>query len=129
MAMNKRIISSHFPYFPLHLKLKLSKNQEIETDIEALIDTGFSGDIALPLDWIKNGHLPDGYATWTMADGSSTMTAIYIGSVRLIDLEKDKPFFIPVIITVLGDEVMAGRGLTDRFKLTLDHGKKLIVES
>lgn len=121
--MNKQIISLHFPYLPLHLSLKLNKNQKIDTDTEALVDTGFSGDIAVPSDWIKNGHRPSGYATWAMADGSSTMAPIYLGVVRLSDHAP-----IPVTITVLGDEIIVGRGLIDSFKLILDHGRKLIVE-
>jgi predicted aspartyl protease len=128
LAVSKHIVSSRFPYLPLRVHLKLNRNQEIDTDTEALVDTGFSGDVALPSSWVTNGHRPDGYVTWMMADGSSTMAAIYLGSVRLVGLEEDVPISIPCTITVLGDEVIAGRGLTDRFRLTLDHGKKLIVE-
>jgi predicted aspartyl protease len=89
--MNKSIISSHFPFLPLHLKLKLNKNNAIDTETEALVDTGFSGDIVVPSDWTKNGHRADGYVTWTMADGTSTMAEIYLGIVRLFDLEEGKP--------------------------------------
>lgn len=126
--MNKSIISLHFPYLPLHIKLKLNKNYEIDTDTEALVDTGFSGDIVIPTNWIKNGHRADGYVTWTMADGTSTMAEIYLGIVRLVDLEESKPNIIPVTITVLGNEVIVGRGIIDQFKLTLDHGRKLLLE-
>jgi predicted aspartyl protease len=83
LAVSKQIVSSRFPYLPLRVHLKLSRNQEIDTDAEALVDTGFTGDVALPSSWTTNGHRPDGYVTWTMADGSSVMAAIYLGSVRL----------------------------------------------
>jgi predicted aspartyl protease len=126
--MSKHVVSSRFPYLPLKVHVRLNRDHQIDTLAEALVDTGFSGDVALPSSWLTNGHLPDGYATWTMADGSATLAAIYLGTVRVVGLEEEMPSPIPVTITVLGDEVMAGRGLTDRFRLILDHGRELIVE-
>lgn len=29
----------------------------------------------------------------------------------------------------MGDEPLVGRGVTDKFKITFDHGKKVIVEA
>lgn len=126
--MSKQLISSRFPYIPLHLNLKLGKREHVAIDTEALVDTGFTGDLAVPAAWIKNGHRPDGYVTWMMADGSDIWAPIYLGTVRLPDLEEGKPILIPLTITVLGNEVIAGRGLIDHFKLIFDHGRKLIVE-
>jgi hypothetical protein len=31
------------------------------------------------------------------------------------------------VISVLGDEPLVGRGVTDRFAVTLDHGRRVIV--
>lgn len=49
--------------------------------------------------------------------------------------------FIPIVVTVrkrvekvkalvvtLGNEVMIGRGITDKFKIIFDHGRKVIIE-
>jgi hypothetical protein len=35
---------------------------------------------------------------------------------------------VDVLVTVLGDEPIVGRGVTDRFRLVLDHGERVIVE-
>jgi hypothetical protein len=34
----------------------------------------------------------------------------------------------PVVISFLGEEALIGRAVTDRFRLTLDHGQRVIVE-
>lgn len=106
--------------------MKFTRQDALDIDTEAFVDTGFSSDIALPAAWIKNGHRPDAYATWTMADGSKVMAPISLGTIQVLGLEAKEP--LPMTITVLGDELMAGRGLIDHFKLTFDHGKVLIIK-
>lgn len=34
----------------------------------------------------------------------------------------------PVVVIVLGYEPLAGRGVSDRYSVILDHGRRLIVE-
>lgn len=111
-------VSSRFPYLKLTIKV-LSRNLKVE----ALVDTGFSGEVVLPSEMIMNGQPPKGYSRWTLADGSTKLAPNFLGTVRI---GKFKP--IDVSIAVLGDEPLIGRGLTDRFKVIFDHGKKIIVE-
>lgn len=116
---NQRVISSHFPYLPLRIKVRRGTHV-----VEALIDTGFDGDIALPSKMIMNGNPPDGYHRWKLADQSIVVTPYYIGTVGF-----GKIVLPSVLITVLGNEPIIGRGIIADFKVTLDRGKQVILES
>ncbi len=94
--MNERVESRHFPY--LHLGIAF-RGRTVEA--EALIDTGFDGDVALPAPFVGEVGPPDIEARAWLADGS------------------------PI---ALGDEPAVGRGITDRFRLILDHRQQVIVE-
>ena len=115
--MNPRLVSEHFPYLPLRLAVRRGTYA-----IEALIDTGFDGDVAVPPALLPDGD-PDQYQRWTLADGSAVYAPLYFGTVQVGDVSK-----LDVLITVLGDEPIVGRGVTDRFPLVLDHGQQVIVE-
>lgn len=118
MAIKKSIISKRFPYIPLQVQVRQRKEQ-----IEALLDTGFDGDIAVPKDLLTNGDTPDGYLPWQLADGSEIIAPAYIGKAKVGDLKS-----IPVVVITLGDESLVGQGIIKHFTLTLDHGKRVIVE-
>lgn len=118
MAVNRRLVSSHFPYLPLRLSVG-----DYSGSLEALVDTGFDGDVALPPGLLANGGSPDEYLTWALADGSEVLAAAFLGAARLGDLD---PF--PVLVTVLGDEPLMGRGIIDRFRVILDHGQRVVLE-
>jgi hypothetical protein len=60
-----------------------------------------------------------------MADGSRVATRVYLGSAELTGLSGS----YPIAIAALGDEAIVGRGLTDRFLLILDHGRRLTIEA
>lgn len=116
--MNRKITSPHFPYIPMYLYVRHRKE-----NIEALLDTGFDGDLAVPPDFIANSEPPDGYSRWRMADGSKILVPFYVGTVRV-----GKARELSIVVTALGDEIIVGRGITDRFTIILDHGKRLIVK-
>ncbi len=118
MAIDQRVTSSHFPYLPVHLQIGQRTH-----DIEIFLDTGFDGDIAVPTDLVGEGRPPDGYLPCRLADGSEVLTPLYRGVVRVGAL----PSF-PVVVIVLGDEPLAGRGVSDRFRVVLDHGQRVIVK-
>ncbi len=112
------IVSSRFPY--LQITIKVLKRS---LKVEALIDTGFSGEIVIPPKMIMNGQPPKGYSRWTLADGSTTLAPNFLGTVKIGKFKS-----IGVSIIALGDEPLIGRGITDKFKVIFDHGRKVIIE-
>ena len=116
--MNQRVLSSRFPYLPLLLSVRDRSEQ-----IEALLDTGFDGDIAVPRGFISDREPPDFHIPCTLADGSEVLVPAYLGEIHLGALGR-----FPIAIAALGDEPLVGRGVTDRFTVILDHGQQLIVE-
>ena len=116
--MTPRLESERFPYLPLRLVVRDQTHE-----IEALIDTGFDGDVAVPPDVLADGEPPDDYQRWSLADGSQVVAAYNIGTVTLVGVVS-----FAAAITALGDEAIVGRGVIDRVRLTLDHGDRVIVE-
>jgi len=110
-------VSERFPYMPIHLE---SRGGTVDT--EALLDTGFDGDVAVPSDLLTAGQT-DGHLRWTLADGSTILAPYYLGEVAVADMG---PF--PCLITALGDEPLVGRGVAEHFRITLDHGLTVAVE-
>lgn len=117
MAKNS-LKSSHFPYLKVFIKV-LKRN--IKT--EALVDTGFDGDISLPAELILNGEPPDGHTSWILANQEIVRAPYFLGYIKMGNL---KQIFAQII--VLGKEPVIGRGFTDQFRVIFDHGKSLIVE-
>jgi predicted aspartyl protease len=118
MAMTPRLESERFPYLPLQLVVR-----DQTYVIEALIDTGFDGDVAVPPEALADGEPPDDYQRWILADGSQVVAAFYIGAVTL-----GGAVSFAAAITALGDEAIIGRGVIDRIRLILDRGERVIVE-
>jgi predicted aspartyl protease len=79
--------------------------------IEALIDTGFDGYIAVPSQSLPPISEPDGYLPCGLAEGSVIEAPFYRGRVRLGDLNE-----FSIVVLALGDEFIVGRGVTDRLR-------------
>lgn len=118
MALSQRLTSSHFPYLPLRLQI----HRRI-LDVEALLDTGFDGDVAIPPELIAGDQPPDGYLPCQLADGSHVLAPVHHGVVQVGDIGS-----FPIVFLALGGEPLVGRGISDRFTIILDHGQHLIVE-
>ena len=58
-----------------------------------------------------------------MPDGRRVVAPTYWTSVQIGDLGS-----YDVLISVLGDEILIGRRLIDRFAITLDRGRRLVIE-
>ena len=114
----ERTESDRFPYLPVRATVS---DRSVET--VALVDTGFDGDLVLPFGEIADGQPPDEYRTWSLADGSEVETPIYHGSVQVGNLPA-----LDADIAGLGDEAIVGRGVTDHYRLILDHGERVIIE-
>ena len=110
--------SARFPYFWVRIGL-----EGREQDVEALLDTGFDGDIVVPVGFISPGLQPDGQDTWALADGSIVRASFYYGTAAVGDLG---PF--RALVSMLGDEPIVGVGFIRNFAVTLDHGQRVIVE-
>lgn len=123
MAMNQRAVSSRFPYLPIHLQVRINPTTDKEADLEALLDTGFDGDVVVPSNFHSNGHPPEAYLRWTLADGSQVEAPAFRGVLYIGEMGP-----ISVVVTALGDEPMIGRKAITRFTVTLDHGQRVIVE-
>jgi predicted aspartyl protease len=118
MALSQRLISFHFPFVPFEITIR-SHTREFE----ALLDTGFDGDVVLPAGLFTDADAPDGYLTCQLADGTERLMPLYRGVIRVGDLAT-----FPIVALALGDEPLVGRGISDHFRVVLDHGRELIVE-
>jgi predicted aspartyl protease len=112
------LVSQRFPYLPVRLDLRLE-----QADFEALLDTGFDGDMAIPAQLIASKFPPDGHLRWTLADGSSVSAPYYIGSIEIAQVAA-----FPGVITALGDEAIVGVGVASHLDIILDHGRRVVVE-
>ena len=63
-----------------------------------------------------------------MADESEVMAPIFLGTIRFPELDEDVAEMVGVTVTVLGDAALIGQSILRRFRLTLDHGKQVILE-
>lgn len=119
MAHRQRIISTTYPY--LQVKVHLRGR---EYDALALVDTGFTGDVVIPVGVIDaTAESPDAAVDWQVADGAVVPSPIYFAEVEIVGFPP-----VEAAITVLGDEYLLGTGVIDNFQVTFDHGRRLIVE-
>jgi predicted aspartyl protease len=124
VALTVEAGGSRFPY--IRVRLTFADENQSFLSVEGMVDTGFDGDIVLPDDDEFLGALgqADYYLIWRLADGSRVLSPAYSASAELADIQG----LHEVVVSFLGDEALIGRGLTDRFKVVLDHGMRVIVE-
>ena len=115
---HRPLVSHHFPYIPIQIGVR-----HREESVEALLDTGFDGDVILPEGFIGNGDPADDHLPWRMANESIIHAPAYWGWLKI-----GKITFSEVLISVLGNKTIIGRQIIKRFKITIDHGKRVIVE-
>jgi predicted aspartyl protease len=99
--MSKKLTSSKYPFLPLSIRVRVTSRKHIDLDTQALIDTGFSGDIVVPSTRELKQYPPDALATWTMADGSEVMAPIFLGTIRFPQLDEDVAVMVGVTVTIL----------------------------
>lgn len=120
MAEPRSVTSTTYPFLSIRIFLRSQRHGAL-----ALLDTGFTGHLVIPTSSL-NGDLgvPDARIDWELADGSIIDAPVYLGVLEIIGLTS-----LPIVITVLGDDYILGRGVLDRFKVILDHGQQVIIES
>ena len=96
----------------------------VSGEATALVGTGFDGYLAVPLG--VSGQLPRTRRTIqaSTASGEVLNVPVYVGPVELLD----QPRPIQAAIIVLGDEFLLGIESLDHFRVTFDHGRRVIVE-
>ena len=110
--------SARFPYPPVRVRVG-----ERLLSVEAYVDTGFEGDVALPMELADFDQAPDLLLRFRLADGSPVEAPGHTGTGGVGDLD---PF--PAEVAVVGREGIAGRAVADRYWVTLDRGGRVVVE-
>jgi predicted aspartyl protease len=118
-SVNGRLVSANPPYLPILVQIRQTSRR-----LEALLDTGFDGDLVVPVAMRASLGRPDHFGRFRLADGPRALADAYAGEVNFGPLGS-----FPAEIVALGDECLMGRGLADRFSILLDHGRQIIVES
>lgn len=116
--MNQRLVGAHFPYILITVDVGAGP-----IAFEAMLDTGFEGAIIVPSAFARNAGTPKGYGVFTLADGSQTAGPAFTADVAVGPLGTFR-----VEIVALGNECLLGLRVANRFKITLDHGREIVVE-
>ncbi len=119
MAKPALIVSDRYPY----LQVRVSIGAHV-LELWGFVDTGFDGYLVIPAQLMENLGHEDYVARWELADGSFVEAGEYLGRAELVGLENS----LPVRVTALGEESLIGRALIDRFQLTFERGRRLLLE-
>lgn len=93
-------------------------SKEISQEFDAILDTGFSGFLSLPLVYaLKVGLILNSTASFVLADGSVQHTLLCLGSIKLNEEERTG-----LISISKGNDVLLGMDFLKKFK------KKLIID-
>ena len=120
MATPRIVESTNYPYLEVRFVLRGR-----EQTVWAYVDTGFDGHLAVPRASIDETTPPDGGFELQVASGDMVPAQAYFGSLELIGLTDP----LDAWIVALGNEYILGRAVIDRFRLTFDHGARLIAEA
>jgi clan AA aspartic protease len=108
------------------LKLVIIDNENNKIAVDAVIDTGFNGDLILPIEIVsKLGLMPQGYQKATLGDGTISQFRVYAATViwdgdrRLVEVNSAT------------NGVLIGMGLLEGYKLevnTIPNGDVSIIK-
>jgi predicted aspartyl protease len=115
--------STRFPYLQVRVQIGSPRQVDQELQFEALVDTGFDGGISVPSSLVDASIAPDIQLRLFLADGSELPAPAYLATVRIGVLPP-----VMTLLIALGDEPLLGREVTDRFRVTFDHGREILVE-
>jgi len=110
--------SLHFPFLTMHLTVG-----GWQAEIEAFVDTGFDGGVSVPWRMAAAFGSPSGAVQCIPADGSEVWARVFDGTVQMGAF----PAFTVGVIAV-GEDLLVGRQVTNRFGVNFDHGQRIIVE-
>jgi predicted aspartyl protease len=112
------VISERFPFVPVIIEFASDVRE-----VEALLDTGFDGDLVLPAPMIPVGQPVLSRTSFRLADETSIHVPVFraaavVGGARVR----------PVLVAAVGGVPMIGRRLIRHFAVLLDHGRRVVVE-
>lgn len=91
-------------------------SKEVTQKFDAMLDTGFSGFLSLPLvHALKVGLILSGTASFTLADGSTDYTLLCFGGIKLNGDEQ-----VGLISISRGNDVLLGMEFLRKFKKKLN---------
>lgn len=97
------------------LKLVIIGNENSKLAVDAVIDTGFNGDLILPIEIVSElGLVPQGYQKATLGDGSISQFRVYVATV-IWDGERK---LVEVNSATAG--ILIGMGLLEGYKLEVN---------
>jgi predicted aspartyl protease len=93
-------------------------------DTTVILDTGFDGFLAVPEALTATQPSPIHRRRVRTADGQMHHVPVYLGRIELLD----QPGPFDALIIAFGDEYPLGLAALNRFRVTFDHGQRVIVE-
>lgn len=112
------VISERFPFVPVIVEFASAIREA-----EALLGTGFDGDIVLPAAMIPIGEPVFTTAGFRLANESSIRVPVFQAA-AVVGGSRVRPVFVASV----GSVPMIGRRLIRHFAITLDHGLRVVVE-
>ena len=115
-----RVVSRDFPYLPIRVAVR-----GWEAEAEALVDTGFTGEIIVPADIVLQDIGPPAYfVTYRVADDRVISSPVFYGDVEIPGL----PPVTDIAIRALGSRYIIGVGIMELYRIVLERARQVIVE-
>ncbi|MGH2531469.1 MAG: hypothetical protein ACRDJW_04090 [Thermomicrobiales bacterium] len=108
-----------YPSLPIRFVI-----EGIADSTDALLDTGFDGYPAVPAARVAALPGPPRMRPIQTASGERVEVPVYVGTVELVG----QPGETEALIIAIGDEYLLGLVVLNHFKVTFDHGQRVIVE-
>ena len=115
-----RVVSHDFPYLPIRVSVR-----GWGAEAEALLDTGFTGELIVPADAIPQDiGAPAYFITYRVADDRIVSSPVFYGDIEIPGL----PPVSDVAIGVLGSKYIIGVGIMELYRIVLERARQVIVE-
>ncbi len=108
-----------YPYLAVRFRV-----QDYIAEEPALVDTGFDGHLAIPEALAATLPPPLYLRRIRTASGQVVRVPAYLGTVEFVD----QPGPFDALVIAQGDEFLIGLPMVNRFRVTFDHGQRVLVE-